>query len=72
MKTSGSKTIVIEGMNWKKGISPKKTPTSTKPKIAIATVEVIGKSSLLILRDFNMPTLPTKLDKPPVVPREKM
>ena len=72
MKTSGSKTIVTGGINWKKGINPKNTPISTKPKIAIATVAVIGKNSLLMLRDFNMPLLLTRLDKPPVVPLEKI
>jgi len=60
--------MVTGGMKLKIGIRTRKIPKSTTPKIAIDNVDTTGKISLLILRDFNILSLPIMLVIPPEVP----
>ena len=68
----GNKSIVHDGENSKIGIRPKKIPTSTKARIPMATVAIIGKYSRLTLVDNTIVELPVKLTNPPDVPRAKI
>jgi hypothetical protein len=67
-KEKGRSKMVIGGTKLKIGISIRKIPKSTKPKIAIERVDTTGNSSLLILRDFRILSFPIMLVNPPEVP----
>jgi len=68
MSGIGNKMIVQVGTNWKIGINPKKTPMSTKARRPMAMVETTGKNSLFTFRDFIIPALEVRLERPPAVP----
>lgn len=68
----GNNIIEKFGINWKIGINPKKTATSTKDNKPIAVVNTTGKNSFRYFIDLIIPALLVKLVRPPDVPREKM